>query len=183
MFAVVHIPHFALQAASRHEPELWPKPVALIDPDQTTPRVFEATDVALKSGVALGQTATQTLARRRADVIIRHRSLKKEAAATQAVLQSADSFSPHIEATAPGVCTLDLRGLTVLKDADAAKVAAWAARLRESIVNMKPASARGHRADAERRATRGALDGDGRNRRRRACVHRDVAGRGAGTVE
>ena len=143
MFAVVHIPHFALQAALRHEPELWPKPVALIDPDQTTPRVFEATDVALKSGVALGQTATQALARCR-DVITRHRSLKKEAAATQAVLQSADSFSPHIEATAPGVCTLDLRGLTVLKDADAAKVAAWAARLRESIVrlNLRPRETR-----------------------------------------
>lgn len=155
MFAVVHIPHFALQAALRHEPELWPKPVALIDPEQTTPRVFEATDVALKSGVALGQTATQALARCR-DVIIRHRSLKQEAAATQAVLQSADSFSPHIEATAPGVCTFDLRGLTVLKDADAVKIAAWAARLRESIVrlNLRPRVGIGPTPNVARHAAR-----------------------------
>lgn len=155
MFAVVHIPRFALQAALRHQPELWPKPVALIDPDQATPRVVEVNDVALKSGIALGQTATQALARCR-DVIIRHRSLKQEAAATQAVLQSADSFSPHIEATAPGVCTLDLRGITLLKDADAAKVAAWAARLRESIVrlNLRPRVGIGPTPNVARHAAR-----------------------------
>lgn len=155
MFAVVHIPQFALQAALRHEPELWLKPVALVDPAQTTPRVFELTEVALASGVAPGQTATQALARCR-QVLIRHRSLKQETAVTQAMLQCADGFSPNLEATAPGVCTLDLRGLTVLKDADPPKIAAWAARLRESIakLNLRPRVGIGPTPNVARHAAR-----------------------------
>ena len=139
MFAVIHIPRFALQAAFRHEPELLARPVALIDPRQTTPRVFELTDAAGAGGVELNQTPTQAMARCR-EVLIRHRSPRQEAAATQAMLQCADAFSPNLEATAPGVCTLDLRGLIVLKDAYPPAVAAWAARLREAItrLNLQP---------------------------------------------
>lgn len=155
MFAVVHLPRFALQAALRHEPELWSKPVALVDPEQPTPRVFEATDGARAAGVALGQTATQALARCR-DVMIRHRSVKQEAAATQAVLQCADSFSPHIESTAPGICTLDLRRLMMLKDADAVAIANWAARLREAItkLNLHPRVGIGPTPNVARHAAR-----------------------------
>lgn len=135
MFAVLHLPRFALQAALRHESDLWPKPVALIDPAQTTPRVFELTDAALAAGVELGQTPVQALARCR-EVIIRHRSPKQETAATQAMLQCAESFSPNLETSAPGVCTLDLRGLIVLKDATPPALAAWTARLRESLARL-----------------------------------------------
>ena len=37
MFAVLHFPQFALQAALRHEPELWSRPVALVDPADKLP--------------------------------------------------------------------------------------------------------------------------------------------------
>jgi protein ImuB len=135
MFAVIHLPRFALQAALRHEPELWPRPVALVDPALATPRVFELTDAASVAGIELGQTPTQALARCR-EVVIRHRSPKQEAAATQAMLQCAESFSPNLEATAPGLCTLDLRGLVSLKDADPPALAAWTARLRDSLARL-----------------------------------------------
>lgn len=135
MFAVLYLPRFALQAALRHEPELWPKPVALVDPEQTTPRVVELTDAALAAGVEPAQTPVQALARCR-EVLIRHRSPKQEAAATQAMLQCAESFSPNLEATASGLCTLDLRGLIVLKDAAPSALAEWTARLRESLARL-----------------------------------------------
>jgi protein ImuB len=135
MFAVIHLPRFALQATLRHEPDLWPKPVALVDPEQTTPRVFEMTDAATAAGVEPGQTPTQALARCR-EVLIRHRSPKQEAAATQAMLQCAESVSPNIEVTAPGVCTLDLRGLVSLKEANPPALAAWTKRLRDSMARL-----------------------------------------------
>ena len=30
MFAVIHLPQFALQATLRHQPELWSRPIALL---------------------------------------------------------------------------------------------------------------------------------------------------------
>src|SRR4051794_35016651 len=108
MFAVVHLPQFSLQAVLRHEPELWSKPVALVDPSVRTPLVCEMTEPAGQAGVTPGLTATQAMARC-GQVLLRPRSLRQEAAATNALLQCAYAFSPHLENTAPGVCTLDLR--------------------------------------------------------------------------
>ncbi|HYT60474.1 MAG TPA: hypothetical protein VEL06_09900, partial [Haliangiales bacterium] len=110
MFAVIHLPQFSLQAALRHKPELWTKPVALVDPVLTTPRVCDITEAARRIGVTAGLTPTQALARCR-EIIIRHRSPGQESAATDAALQCAYAFSPNIENTAPGTVTLDLRGL------------------------------------------------------------------------
>src|SRR6185503_6292961 len=113
MFAVLYLPQFALQAALRHESELWAQPVALVDPALSTPRVCDATPPARALGVTEGLTPTQALARCR-DVLIRHRSPAQEAAGTDAVLQCAYSFSPSIENTSPGTVTLDLLGLAEL---------------------------------------------------------------------
>jgi len=113
MFAVLHLPQFALQAALRHEPELWARPVALVNPALATPRVCDVTPPARALGVAEGLTPTQALARCR-DVIIRHRSPAQEAAATGTALQCAYGFSPNLENTASGTVTLDLRGLSDL---------------------------------------------------------------------
>src|SRR5689334_12583792 len=132
MFAVLHLPQFSLQAALRHEPELWSRPVALVDPQQNTPRVMALTVAASEAGVEWNQTPTQALARCR-EVLIRHRSLRQEEVATQAVLQVAEAFSPNLETTAPGIVTLDLRGLLTLKDALPETLAQWAGQLRESI--------------------------------------------------
>ena len=135
MFAVIHLPQFALQAVLRHDPALWTRPVALIDPALAVPRACELTAVAAGAGVTVGLTAPQALARCR-DVIIRYRSAIQETAAIDAVLQCAYSFSPHIENTAPGICTLDLRGLAELKGANVMALASWAGRLREKLASL-----------------------------------------------
>lgn len=135
MFAVIHVTHFPLQAALRHEPELWAKSVALVDPALRTPVVHDLTDAARAAGVAEGLTPTQAMARC-SGVLIRHRSPIQEAAATEAMLHCAQAFSPRIEATAPGVCTLDLQGLAELVEADATVLAAWAGKLRTVLAGQ-----------------------------------------------
>ncbi|HXG48429.1 MAG TPA: hypothetical protein VNO52_12445 [Methylomirabilota bacterium] len=132
MFAAVYLPNFALQAALRHEPELWTRSVALVDPARATPVVCDMTGAARACGVMEGQTPTQALARCR-DLTVRHRSPEREAAATDALLQCAFGFSPYVEATAPGLCTLDLRGLAVLSGATGAQRLAWAERWRAAL--------------------------------------------------
>jgi protein ImuB len=132
MFAAVHLPQFALQAAMRHEQELWSRPVVLVDPARSSPVVLDLTDAAFQAGVRVGLTPTQALARCR-DVGIRHRSLRQETIATDSLLQCAFGFSPNIEATAPGVCTLDLHGLALLADADTLQKTRWAEGLRAAL--------------------------------------------------
>jgi protein ImuB len=135
MFAVVYIPGFPMQALLRHEPESRKKPVALVDPALSTPRVCEMTAAARASGVVIGMAPTQAMARCR-QVLIRHRSPAQETAATDALLLCAFGFSPNIEATAPGICTLDLRGLAELNQADGHALAAWAERLRAALASF-----------------------------------------------
>jgi protein ImuB len=135
MFAVVQLPQFALQAVLRQEPELWSEPVALIDPAQTTPTVVDLTAAAREQGVAAGLTPTQAMARC-AGVRVRHRSTVREAAATEAMLQCGYGFSPHMEATAPGVMTLDLRALLRLRDASPEAHLRWAGELRAALAKQ-----------------------------------------------
>ncbi len=110
MFAVIYIPNFHLQAVMRLEPELRGKRAAILDDTMRKATVFQLTEEAQKAGVEVGLTPTQAMARCR-DVAIRSRSRAQEQAATETLLQCAYCFSPRIEATAEGVCTLDLKGL------------------------------------------------------------------------
>ncbi len=154
MFAVLHLPQFALQAALRHQPELWSQPIALVDPAFAPPRVCDLTVPARRQGVEAGLTPTQALARCRT-VAIRHRSSAQECATTDAALQCAYGFSPNIENTAPGTITLDLRGLSELSgqrreeaDLESAGLASaslsrlqiWAARLRTALASLNLAA-------------------------------------------
>jgi protein ImuB len=132
MFAVVYMPQFGLQAALRHEPDLWTKAVALVDPVRSTPTVCDLTESARQAGVAAGLTPTQAMARC-GQVLIRHRSPKSESSASDAGLQCAYGFSPNIEATASGVITLDLRGLMKLAGAESPALIAWAGELRTAL--------------------------------------------------
>ena len=136
MFAVVYVPQFALQAALRHEPELWERPVALVDSDSRTPVVCEATEPARAAGVSNGLTPTQTMARC-GSVVIRPRSARQESAATSAILQCAYAFSPHLETTAPGICTLDLRGIAAVSGLDSAGLEKWAGKLQRTLANVR----------------------------------------------
>lgn len=110
MFAVFHLQDFALQAALRHSPELHVTPVALVE-ERTAVRavIVQVTDAAREAGVRPGMTSTQGLARCR-KLTVRIRSDAQEASAQEALMQFAYGFSPFLEATAPGVCTVDLRG-------------------------------------------------------------------------
>src|SRR5689334_5378558 len=115
MFAAVVIPDFSLQSALRSEPELSARPVALVDPATTKADIVQLTAAARAHGVCEGLTASQALARC-PELIVKRRSLATEQAATDALLQAAYAFSPDIEATAPGVCTIELSGANVPND-------------------------------------------------------------------
>ena len=110
MFAVIFIPNFSLQAALRHEPDLRARPVALVDSKLTKPAIVELTSAAQSYGVCEGLTASQAMARC-AELIIKPRSPAQEDSATEVLLQTAYAFSPNIEATGPGLCTMELKGM------------------------------------------------------------------------
>lgn len=112
MFAVLHVPAFSLQAVLRLERSLAGLPVALIDETTRPPRVVSCTAAANGAGVELGQTAPQAMARC-ARVILRTRRLAAEEEARAGLLAAALSVAPQIEDTSPGVCTLQVGGLSV----------------------------------------------------------------------
>lgn len=135
MFAVLQLSQFTLQAILRHRPEEWTRPAALIDPSRTTPVVCDATTSAFAAGVATGLTPVQAMARC-GSITILHRSITAEQSATQVLLQCAYGFSPFIEETAPGVCTIDLRGLSRLRDGEPDVLLAWAGELRTALASQ-----------------------------------------------
>jgi len=110
MFAVIYIPDFFLHALLRAEAGLEKRPVVLIDAAEKKPLVLQLTAAARAVGINEGMTPTQALARSTL-LQIKPRCAAQEKAATDALLQCAYSFSPNIESTADGVCTLDLAGL------------------------------------------------------------------------
>jgi protein ImuB len=117
MFAVIHIPDFELQAALRLEPELRSRPVALMDDAPVKAAVLQLTEAARQEGVCRGQTSPQAMARC-GELVIKTRSRAREETVTAMLLQCAYGFSPAIEATAPGVCTLDLKGIPAAGDSE-----------------------------------------------------------------
>ncbi|HEY3860733.1 MAG TPA: DNA polymerase Y family protein [Verrucomicrobiae bacterium] len=125
MFAVVQLPDFFLQAALRPEPELRGQAVALVDARLAKPVVVEPTAAARRQGVEAGMTPSQAAARC-PGLAVRNRNAAQELCAAEILLQTAFAFSPNIESTAPGVCTLDLTGLPLQTEAAAR---AWAAKL------------------------------------------------------
>jgi protein ImuB len=113
VFAVVFVPNFALHSLLRHEPELRERPVALVEAagaNSAKAIILECTRNAEAGGVSPGFTAPQAQARCR-ELILRSRVPAAEQSATNILLQTAYAFSPNIENTAPGFCTIDLRGL------------------------------------------------------------------------
>lgn len=127
MFAAVVIPDFSLHAILRHEPELAALPVALLQDDSKKARICQLTAAARKSGASAGLTSTQAKARC-GSIVFRIRSEAQESAAQEVLLECTYRSAAFIESTAPGVCTMDLRGLESLR-AGGAPLAAWAREL------------------------------------------------------
>lgn len=114
MFATIYLPNFYLQAALRHQPELHEKPAALIEEQEKKPLIIQLNHAAEAAGVRKGMAPSQALARC-LQVVIKARARPNERAIRDILLQHAFSLSPNVEATAPGVATVqftDTRNLT-----------------------------------------------------------------------
>jgi protein ImuB len=105
MFATLYLPNFYLQAAMRHHPRLRAQPVALIDPSHKKVAIVELNDAAQQAGVTKGMTPSQALARC-LQTVIRTRERGQEKLIDEILLQHAFMLSPFVEATAPGICTI-----------------------------------------------------------------------------
>lgn len=105
MFATLYLPNFYLQAALRHEPELLVRPVALIDEQEAKAVIIELNAAAEAVGVSIGMTPSQGLARH-LQLVIKTRRRAQEKSLDELLLQFAFTLAPYVEATAPGVCTI-----------------------------------------------------------------------------
>lgn len=124
MFAVLHIADFALQAVLRTDRTILHRPTALFDDTRSKSLVRAVNAAASHAGVQPGMNAPQAVARCPALIICTPRPAA-EAEARAALHAVAFMLSPLIEETAPGLCTVDLRGvklaqlMTVANDATA----------------------------------------------------------------
>ncbi len=109
MFTVLHVADFALQAVLRTEPALAGRPTALFDDTRHKSLVRAVNLAARRAGVMLDMNAPQAVARCPGLAICTpHAAAEAEA---QAALHAVGfTLSPSIEATAPGICTIDLHG-------------------------------------------------------------------------
>src|SRR5215468_11244307 len=114
MFATIYLPNFCLQAAMRHQPELFEKPVALIEEHERKPVIVQLNAAAEKAGIRKAMTPSQALARS-LRVVIKVRAPTQEKSIQAILLHYAFTLSPFVEDTAPGVCTVhftDCRNLS-----------------------------------------------------------------------
>jgi protein ImuB len=105
MFATIYLPNFYLQAATRHQPELWEKPVGLIEEQERKPLIIQLNEAAAKTGIRKGMTPSQALARS-LRVVIKVRAPPQEKSIQAILLHHAFTLGPFVEDTAPGVCTI-----------------------------------------------------------------------------
>jgi protein ImuB len=105
MFATIYLPNFYLQATMRHQPGLCTKPVALIEEQDRKPVIIQLNDVAEMAGIYKGMTPSQALARS-LRVVIKVRTRQQEKSIQETLLHYAFTLSPFVEATAPGICTV-----------------------------------------------------------------------------
>src|SRR5437762_10810531 len=114
MFATIYLPNFYLQAALRHQSELYAKPVVLIDDKDKKAVIIQLNKAAEKADVHKGMTPSQGLARC-LSLVIKTRAQSQEKLIDEILLHYAFTLSPYVEASAPGICTIqfsDNRDLT-----------------------------------------------------------------------
>src|SRR3954470_21843945 len=96
MFATIYLPNFYLQAATRHQPALGAKPVALIEEQERKPLIIQLNALAKQFGIRKGMTPSQALARC-LQVIIKVRSGSQEKSIQETLLHYAFTLSPFVE--------------------------------------------------------------------------------------
>jgi hypothetical protein len=134
MFATIYLPDFYLQAALRHQPELFGKPVALIDDQEKKAVIVQLNAAAEETGVLIGMTPSQGLARCLA-LVIKVRSHSQEKVLRDILLHFAGTLAPYVEATAPGISTVQFT--------DAKNVAAKVSRVVEELARSEIAAQAG----------------------------------------
>jgi nucleotidyltransferase/DNA polymerase involved in DNA repair len=105
MFATIYLPDFYLQAALRHQPELSGKPVALIDDQEKKAIIIQLNTAAEQTGVRIGMTPSQGLARC-LELLIKVRADSQEKILQDVLLHFAGTLAPYVEATGPGISTV-----------------------------------------------------------------------------
>jgi nucleotidyltransferase/DNA polymerase involved in DNA repair len=105
MFATIYLPNFYLQAAMRHQPKLRAQPVALLEEQQKKPVIIQLNEPAEQAGIRKGMTPSQALARY-LQVTIKARARTQEKSIQEMLLYYAFTLSPLVEATKPGICTI-----------------------------------------------------------------------------
>src|SRR5437868_7524266 len=111
-FACIYVPDFPVEAILRAEPELRSKAVAVVDGKPPLEKVLAANEDAGRAAISTGMTKLQ--AELCDGVELRDRLELQEAAAHQALLDCAQSFSPRVEDVAPDTLLLDVSGLEKL---------------------------------------------------------------------
>ena len=106
MFATIYLPDFYLQAAMRHQPDLIDKPVGLLDDQEKKAVLTQLNPIAEELGVRRGMTPSQGLARSLA-LVIKVRNQAQEKLLQEILLHFAGTLSPYVEATAPGLSTIE----------------------------------------------------------------------------
>ncbi|MBO0695517.1 MAG: hypothetical protein J2P56_05375 [Verrucomicrobia bacterium] len=114
MFATIYLPNFYLQAAMRHQLTLCEEPVALIEEQEKKPVIIQLNEAAKKAGICKAMTPSQALARS-LRVVIKVRAPQQEKSIQEILLHYAFSLSPFVEATAPGICTVQFTNPHYLK--------------------------------------------------------------------
>jgi len=105
MFATIYLPNFYFQAAMRHQPELRAKPVALLEEQEKKPVIIQLNQAAEQAGIRKGMTPSQALARY-LQVTIKARGRMQEKSIQEMLLHYGFTLSPFVEATKPGICTI-----------------------------------------------------------------------------
>lgn len=108
MFATIFLPNFYLQAVTRHQPALRNQPLAVLDASASKAVLLQLNEAAEKAGVEPGMTPSQALARC-LHLVIKARARKSEQQIDEIVLHHAFMLSPFVEATAPGLCTVEFK--------------------------------------------------------------------------
>jgi protein ImuB len=116
-YAVLLAPEFRLQATLRHHPQFLHRPAALLDSEGTKPRIDELNDEARSHHVQRGMTPTQATARC-AEIEFLPGNQDHDRSAQDALLQMAETLSPFLEATAPGVVTIELPPERLIREAE-----------------------------------------------------------------
>jgi protein ImuB len=105
MFATILLPNFYLQAIARHQPKLREQPLAVLDDTAIKAVILQLNEAAENEGVRAGMAPSQALARC-LDLVIKARARDCEQQISDILLHHAFMLSPFVEATAPGVCTV-----------------------------------------------------------------------------